>query len=527
LSICVVRTQVSDGDVTQPWRLQPFSSTHTGYKGISGELDFESGETKLWIHLDLPTEPQEFPDESFFIVLDRPKGGARLKNGEQRLEVKIENDIMDAPTNIQTEVHATQCVVMWDFQRYVREYQITYSKTSRQSVKLMKVSGDEMNVVLLDLDPCSEYEIMIAAINQFGNSATSETITIMTPGLPPSKPSRLAFQLLSPTSLQVNWGEPTHCHGEITSYVVEYHTIDDHSGIPPMIVPLPGPDHRSLFVENLVENTEYRYTVRAENRWGLGEMRTARMWIKPMAGRGSRPPSTVVMGSESSLASHSTWQGEQGQYNIEIEETDNTTDAGYRSEKHKTWTTHSKGGFTTDTGNSDIDLPSDLGSPVGTFSPDIMQQHSSNQVTIRGGPQQATILSEDLKMSGNKVLRTVVDVNVNPEVKKITTKKVTKQFRSDEGVLSEVEEHYRGQEEYMEHDVQSNIHKDEHVDTDVKTRQLGDTEITTITKTVTHRTVEETRETLTGGVRNLTHHERSPYRVRREKQQPMESSDSE
>ena len=29
-------------------------------------------------------------------------------------------------------------------------------------------------------------------------------------------------------------------------------------------------------------------------------------------------------------------------YNIEIEETDNTTDAGYRSEKHKTWTTHSK-----------------------------------------------------------------------------------------------------------------------------------------------------------------------------------------
>ena len=85
-----------------------------------------------------------------------------------------------------------------------------------------------------------------------------------------------------------------------------------------------------------------------------------------------------------------------------------------------------------------------------------MQQHSvcsrflslsnlfkSNQVTISGRPQQATILSEDLKMSGNKVLRTVVDVNVNPDVKKITTKKVTKQFRSDEGVLSEVEEHYR------------------------------------------------------------------------------------
>lgn len=129
----------------------------------------------------------------------------------------------------------------------------------------------------MDLQPCSEYEIMIAAINQFGNSATSETITIVTPGLrkflslifmeisifikynlAPGKPSRLAFQLLSPTSLQVNWGEPQHCNGEISAYCVEYHTIDEDSGIEPVMVPLPGPDHRSLLVENLIENTEYR-----------------------------------------------------------------------------------------------------------------------------------------------------------------------------------------------------------------------------------------------------------------------------
>ena len=58
---------------------------------------------------------------------------------------------------------------------------------------------------------------------------------------------------------KVNWGEPVHCHGEICSYVVEYHTIDQDSGIEPVVVPLPGPDHRSLLVENLIENTEYRY----------------------------------------------------------------------------------------------------------------------------------------------------------------------------------------------------------------------------------------------------------------------------
>ena len=53
---------------------------------------------------------------------------------------------MDAPSNIRTEVFATQCLVTWDTQKYVREYQITYSKTQRQSVKLIKVNGEENNV---------------------------------------------------------------------------------------------------------------------------------------------------------------------------------------------------------------------------------------------------------------------------------------------------------------------------------------------------------------------------------------------
>ena len=40
-----------------------------------------------------------------------------------------------------------------------------------------------IQVIMMELEPCSEYEIMISAINQFGNSACSETIIINTPGL--------------------------------------------------------------------------------------------------------------------------------------------------------------------------------------------------------------------------------------------------------------------------------------------------------------------------------------------------------
>jgi len=68
----------------------------------------------------------------------------------------------------------------------------------------------------------------------------------------------------------------------------------------------------------------------------------------------------VVFGSESSVNAHSTYQDEnQNRFYCEVEDESATTDC-YRSEKHKSWTTRSKGGFTTDTGNSDIDI--DIGS---------------------------------------------------------------------------------------------------------------------------------------------------------------------
>ena len=48
---------------------------------------------------------------------------------------------------------------------------------------------------MMELEPCSEYEIMISAINQFGNSACSETIIINTPGLRKLQ-IRLSFRLI-------------------------------------------------------------------------------------------------------------------------------------------------------------------------------------------------------------------------------------------------------------------------------------------------------------------------------------------
>ena len=53
---------------------------------------------------------------------------------------------VDAPTNVKTEVNATSCRIQWDELKYVREYQITYSETARNSIKLVKVDGNENHV---------------------------------------------------------------------------------------------------------------------------------------------------------------------------------------------------------------------------------------------------------------------------------------------------------------------------------------------------------------------------------------------
>ena len=57
---------------------------------------------------------------------------------------------------------------------------------------------------------------------------------------------------------------------------------------PPTVVKIPDGHFRSLLVENLLEDIAYLYSVRAQNKSGLGAPREATMKIEHI---GSRPPS--------------------------------------------------------------------------------------------------------------------------------------------------------------------------------------------------------------------------------------------
>ena len=80
LVIEVIRTKVDTGDISVPWRIQSVNKNDNSlYNGLTGELEFLSGEVLKTIEITMPSEPQEYEEENLEVILDRPKGGARLK----------------------------------------------------------------------------------------------------------------------------------------------------------------------------------------------------------------------------------------------------------------------------------------------------------------------------------------------------------------------------------------------------------------------------------------------------------------
>ena len=86
----MIRTKIDHGDISVPWRIQSANkSDHSLYHGLTGELEFLSGEVLKTIEITMPSEPQEYEEENLEIILDRPKGGARLKVCETKCRMII------------------------------------------------------------------------------------------------------------------------------------------------------------------------------------------------------------------------------------------------------------------------------------------------------------------------------------------------------------------------------------------------------------------------------------------------------
>lgn len=182
------------------------------------------------------------------------------------------------------------------------EYIVSYRRTGDSSNQLIKkkVSFDATSYTITNLRADSSYIVVLTAFAEGGQRLSSEVITCKTFGNAPGSPNRLAFQVTSATSLHVSWGEPAVTNGKITGYEIKYEPAEESAkskGLPPTVVKIPNGSYRSLLVEGLIENTQYLYSVRAENEAGYGPWQQAKMKIDHQIG--TRPPSTIFLDEQS------------------------------------------------------------------------------------------------------------------------------------------------------------------------------------------------------------------------------------
>ncbi|KAI1708782.1 fibronectin type III domain-containing protein [Ditylenchus destructor] len=142
------------------------------------------------------------------------------------------------------------------------------------------VDKNKLYTFINDLEPNSEYDIRVAAINMNGDGQHSPAKKIVTGGRPPSKPRTQSIRLVSeekPIKAKIDWLPPQHTYGlPIQKYLIWYKPIDLNSYEKAEA----GPNDLSFVLDNLHNGQEYELLIAAVNEVGMSENATER-WVTP------------------------------------------------------------------------------------------------------------------------------------------------------------------------------------------------------------------------------------------------------
>jgi len=125
-------------------------------------------------------------------------------------------------------------------------------------------SGPENSTEIKDLNPATQYQLRVCAINSAGASAYSCNVSMVTPASAPAVPHSLLVYHSTSSSLSVKWKKPSD-HGEaITHYNVEW-------GLNEKELSSVIADKRRINLNDLKPDTSYSIRVQAENAMGKGQ----------------------------------------------------------------------------------------------------------------------------------------------------------------------------------------------------------------------------------------------------------------
>ena len=114
-------------------------------------------------------------------------------------------------------------------------------------------------------------EYVVQAVNDLGCAKCSTFLTIVSR---PSEPSNLSVEWRR-SGVLISWLKPEDDGGsEVTKYIVEYFRQGWD-----LWLTLIGSNEEAVFIQNLIENSRYKFRVKAENFYGISEPSIETDWV--------------------------------------------------------------------------------------------------------------------------------------------------------------------------------------------------------------------------------------------------------
>ncbi|XP_023215993.1 neogenin-like isoform X2 [Centruroides sculpturatus] len=151
-----------------------------------------------------------------------------------------------------------------------RYYTVRYTgSTYSSNPKYRYFNSTDLNCMIDDLKPNSQYEFSVKVVKGRRESTWSMSVLNSTHEAAPSSPPRDIKLVEADSALTIQWQPPKQPNGEIIGYVIFY-TTDNTQHDRDWIIKNINSNHLSAAVDSLTSDTTYYFKIQARNNKGYG-----------------------------------------------------------------------------------------------------------------------------------------------------------------------------------------------------------------------------------------------------------------
>ncbi|CAL8129109.1 unnamed protein product [Orchesella dallaii] len=246
---------------------------------------------------ELRIDPTEKTDSGLYLCLASNQYG----RDEARINLEVKARPSPPENFMVKEIGSRFISLSWSLKSSdsleipVTHFVLQWKKSSTVSWESLQVYNKSVesyftSVVIDSLNPITNYDVRLIASNEFGSSLPTQILTIITLAEAPSgSPRNVSGVSLGPKVAIIKWEppDPTLQNGEILGYQIMANSNYGHH----TAVTVDVDDNLELQAElrDLMPNSQYRFSIKAYNREGVGPP-SAPIFIPTPEGAPDSPP---------------------------------------------------------------------------------------------------------------------------------------------------------------------------------------------------------------------------------------------